>query len=480
MAVNRHLIKILATAALAALLAACDGGSSSGGDSAALTPDDRGLTEPSSGGGDSTAPGTDGGDTTPDVVVKYPPAVVRGEPTLLYSDLEQGPVNTIVTVWGQNIQPDATLMCGSQECEVLSWGDDPHHPAHGRQPSRQKIVVRYTDSGGGAIRLVGANSLPFTVTDGQIHDMYPPGPVNLSSVQPGDVVYLHGGTYTSGSSVPGGDRAIIPPKSGIGVVGYYNENVVLSCSGQPAFDVGTLDPLADFTLANVEMDCGGSGRAIRASRAGSRDNLRIIGNYVHDARSSNSGAFGEFSITQDLFVLGNRIERTGVPGENNAHAIYHGGRGVNHNVNISYNTIQTHEGGRAIQIFGHREGEVMTQLIIRGNHVVDARGNAGILVSHSDGPSGVAPDDPSRGWIKDALIDDNTVELGNGAGVNIKSIGADVRIENNVLIDGSQSISVDFAKSVTIANNCMDRPPRLDADTPTTESNNHTNYPDCL
>lgn len=413
--------------------------------------------------------------------VHYPPAVVSGEPTLLYSDLTQGPSGTIINVWGQNIPTDATIMCGNEVCEKLSFKEDPLHSAHGRQPTRQRIVVRFNDSNGSDIRLLAYNSLPFTVTTGRIHHFNPPGPISLDDVNEGDVVYLHEGNYTEGSSVPGGSTAIIPPKNGIGIAGYYNETVVLDCSNQPAFDVGTLDPFSNFTLSNVEMDCDGTGQGIRGSRAGSRDNLRIIGTYLHDATSGNSGSFGEFSITTNLYIIGNRIERTGVPGENNAHAIYHGGRGYNYNVNISYNTLENHEGGRAIQIFGHKEDETMRQLIIRGNHIMDARGNAGILVSHSDAPSGVPPDDPSRDWIKDALIDDNTVELGNGSGINIRSIGVQAFINNNVLTDGNNSISVDFAKSITMNNNCMDMEPQIDPDTPVIkDENNLTDYPNCI
>ena len=405
------------------------------------------------------------------------PPVVSGEPVLLYSDLERGPSGSLVTVWGQNIPAGAGLTCGDQACEILSSDFDPAHPAHGRQPSRQKIVVRFNSGSG--ITLDGYNTLPFQLTSGQIRFVSPSdGAITLNGASSGDVVYLRGGRYTQSLSCFGASAMICGDgNSGIAVVGYPGETAVLDCSQAAAFDVAS-GTLSDFTLANLEMDCGGVGRAIRASRQGDRRNLRVVGNYVHDARSSNSGAFGEFSTTVDLFVLGNLVERTGVAGENNAHAIYHGGRGISDNVHISYNHINTHLGGRAIQIFGHKEGERMTGLVIRGNHIVNSQGNAGILVSHSDAPAGLAPSDPARGWIKDALVEYNTVEGGNGSGINIKNIGVDATINNNVLIDGSRSVLIDFAKSVVASDNCMNQP--ISTGQSIAQSNNQTNYPVCL
>jgi len=408
-------------------------------------------------------------------VVPPPPVVISGEPVLLYSDLVRGPSGSLVTVWGQNIPSNATFTCGNTSCEVLSFDFDQMHPAHGRQPSRQKIVVRFNSGSG--IRLNGYNTLPFALTNGQIHFVNP-GPINLNGISSGDVVYLRGGSYSQSLNCYGASALICGEgNSGVAVVGYPGENATLDCSQGAAFDVAS-GTLSDFTLANLEMDCRGVGRAIRASRSGDRRNLRVVGNYVHDARSSNSGAFGEFSASVDLFILGNAVERTGVAGENNAHAIYHGGRGVSDNVHISYNRVDTHLGGRAIQIFGHKEGEVMTGLVIRGNHIVNAQGNAGILVSHSDAPAGVSPSDPSRGWIKDALVEYNTVEGGNGSGINIKNIGVDATVNDNVLIDGNRSVLIDFAKSAVVSNNCMEQ--AISADQSVVQENNQTNYPVCL
>lgn len=69
---------------------------------------------------------------------------------------------------------------------------DTQHPAHGNQPSRQKLVVRFNR--GRDISLDGYNSLPFTLTNGTIH-RFMPGFIDLDDVEAGDVVYLMSGTY---------------------------------------------------------------------------------------------------------------------------------------------------------------------------------------------------------------------------------------------------------------------------------------------
>ena len=407
-----------------------------------------------------------------------PPApVINTSPILFYSDLDRGPSGSMVTVWGQNIPAGAGLTCGNQACEVVSFDYDLAHPAHGRQPSRQKIVVRFNSGSG--ITLDGSNTLPFTLTNGKVRYVSPAdGAITLNGVSSGDVVYLRGGQYSQSLNCYGA-KAIIcgAGNSGVAVVGYPDETAVLDCSQASAFDAAS-GTLSDFTLANLEMDCGGVGRAIRASRRGERRNLRVVGNHVHDARSSNSGAFGEFSTTVDLYLLGNLVERTGVAGQNNAHAIYHGGRGISDNVHISYNRIDTHLGGRAIQIFGHMRGEQMTGLVIRGNHIVNAQGNAGILVSHSDAPRGLAPSDPARGWIKDAQVDYNTVQDGAGNAISIRSIGADVNVSNNVLFGNRGSVYIDFAKSAHLSGNCMDK--AIHSRIAVNATGNQSNYPACL
>jgi hypothetical protein len=445
------------------LLIACGGG----GENLPNTTNDIPLpsapdTSPSAPDTSPSAPDTsptDPGTTQPPPV----PIVINGDPVLLYSDLTRGPSGSYVTVWGQNIPQDASFTCGNEACEIIDFDYDLNHPAHGRQPSRQKIVVRFYSGSG--IKLDGYNTLTFELTNGQIHTINP-GAISLSNVNDGDVVYLRGGTYAVSS---GG--SIVPAKNGIAVVGYPGENAVIDCSNSNALDTyldnGTL---TNFTLANVEMDCEGSGRAIKSIRGS--NNLRIIGTYLHDARSSNSGAFGEFSNAVDTYVLGNRIERTGVSGENNAHAIYMGGRGTSYNFQVMWNYISDHVGGRAIQFYGHTSGESLDNYQVSYNHIINAQGNAAILLSRTDGTD--------KAWLKRGSVIGNTVESSNGSAVDIKSIAIEVLVSDNILFDVGTSIKVQEATSVVIQSNCMDREPNISDPSVVTLIDNRTDYPSCL
>lgn len=498
---TRSFNPILLALLLTGILSACGGGGSSGGDDDSSqdggSQDGGGSGSGGSGGGTGggsgggsgggaggggSGGGSGGGGGDNPVPAEAPvsgfdpPApAMDGEPVLLFSDLDKGPTGAFVTIWAQNLPASPNLTCGNQACDLISMDFDLNHPAHGRQPAMQKIVVRFYE--GSDISVQGGNTLPYEVTDGEIIELNP-GTINISSADWGDVVYLHGGTYSQTVNCAGANALICGNgNSGVAVVGYPGETAVLDCGSSSAFDAGD-EILSDFTIANLEMDCQSSGRAMRASRIGGRWNLRVIGNYVHDARSSNSGALGEFSTTINLYILGNRIENTGVPGENNAHAIYHGGRGESRNVHISFNRIDTHLGGRAIQIFGHREGESMTELVIRGNHISNSQGNASILVSHSDGPSGLPPDAPEKGWIDDALVDYNTVHDGGGAGIDIRNAGVDAVINQNIIYEMPTAIRVDFAESAEGSDNCMDS--NINSDITFSGTNNETDYPACL
>ena len=412
-----------------------------------------------------------------------PPPVVNGQPVLLYSDLVAGPSGAFVTVWGQNIPGDAQFICGNQPCEIISFGLDPNHPAHGNQPSRQKLVVRFNSGSG--ITLNGFNTLPYETNNGSIHEATP-GPIGsiLDSMNPGDVLYLREGSYNVNDG--GAFGAVIwadNSRQGLAVIGYPGERVVLDISGGlSGFD--TIDDNRDWTIANMECDGGGSNatQCITANRRGTRTNLRVVGMYSHDTSAIISGAFGVFGSTQNVYVLGNFSENTGVDGSNNAHVLYHVGQNDNDNVNFDYNRIRNHVGGRAIQIFGHTPGETMDGLRIRYNDIENIQGASdAILVSHSDSDPGSPPSSLTRAWINDALIQGNTARGVSRNGVSIRAAIADVIIDDNVIFDiGGPSIFIDFVKTARIANNCLDEAPQLNQTSGVTQENNRTDYPNCL
>ncbi|MES9991936.1 MAG: hypothetical protein ABW098_08285 [Candidatus Thiodiazotropha sp.] len=417
----RRITSIAAFAILLAAVAAC----SSGSDDDTTSPSSGDSAEDSSGGTDGgNDGGTDGGsgsDIVSALIDGYTlPNPETTSPVLLYTDIIAGPSGSLVTVWGQNLSVTPNLTCGSEACTIVSGVvADSDHIAHGNIPQRQKLVVAFNS--GNDITLTGANTLPFRVTSGSIININNSSSIDLSSAVDGDLVYVTEGTYTNSSASCGGSNPIICARSGVTVVGHpLNSNrPVIDCSSNVGVDIGGGSDISASTLANFEFNCGDSGRAIRANRQGLKEAIMVVNNYVHHARSGSSGAFGEFSNTVNVFVVGNRTDTTGISGENNAHSIYHGGRDTNVNFHISLNRLSNHEGGRAIQVYGHRTPESMQQLYIIGNHVTNANGNAAILVSHTDAQSG-DPDD--RSWIDSVTVasntcDDNQIQF-RGANLN--------------------------------------------------------------
>jgi hypothetical protein len=418
-------------------------------------------------------------------------ATSNNKPRLLYTDLVTAPSGSFVTVWGQNIPSNATLTCGDTPCEVISFDLDLNHPAHGNQPPRQKIVVKFYSGTG--ITLDGYNTLSFEINNGKIWTARPSDNIGsfLDKMSDGDVLYLRKGKYSTADSRSYGYRkgegAIIwatDKRDGLAVIGFPGERVILDVSrGLRGFD--TVGNIHNWTIANIE--CAGSGwsvssnagKCIGASRMGSRNNFRVVGMYAHDLGQNGTGAFGEFSSTRGLYILGNYTNRTGTPSKK-THVIYHGGRGINENVNIEFNHIRNHIGRRGIQIYGHKPDENMTNLRIRYNNIENNLGSDGILLSFSDSDSTVPHSDPARNWIHDALILGNTVYSGSGPGITVKAAIADVVIKDNVIYDNRWSIYIDFVKTAIITDNCLDKAPMLKQSTGIKIYNNSTNYPHCL
>jgi len=417
--------------------------------------------------------------------------VFSREPRLLYTDLVSAPQGAFVTIWGQNIPKDAKLTCGNETCKILSFEYDLNHPSHGKLPPRQKIVVRFNS--GTDITLNGSNTLPFEINDGKIFEATPEYHLNtiLDTMRPGDVLYLRGGKYKNIDPASYGYRkgfgSIIwatETRDGLAVVGYPGERVILDVSsGTTGFD--TVGNIKNWTIANLE--CSGSGFAIgnnqglciNAGRIGSRVNLRVVGMYNHDTGQNGCCAFGIFSNTSNLYILGNYSENTGTT-SGKIHAIYHGGRGNNDNVNIDFNRIRNHIGRRGIQIYGHRPGEIMSNLNIRYNNIENSLGTDAILLSHSDSAPNVPPSNPERNWIQDALILGNTTHGGSGSGIAIRAAIADIIIRDNISYNNNQSIFIDFVKSAVIKNNCIDKEPYIRQKSKIILDRNKINYPDCL
>lgn len=391
------------------------------------------------------------------------PRVVKHYPAILYTDLIEGPSGSFVTVWGHNIPVKSTFTCGNEPCQIVRpLEHDKNHPAHGIIANLQKIVVKFNSGSG--ITMDDYNTLPFTLNNGRIYKITPADSIGriLDKMNPGDVLYLRKGVYKTkdpDSWRPGSIIWATNSRDELAVVGYPGERVVLDLSNGGLSGFDTIGDIHNWTIANMECvgtgnvtTSGNNGRCIQASRKGSRTNLRVVNMYNHGTGRNAGGAFGVFSNTRGLYVLGNFSENTGTS-SGKTHSIYHGGRGKNDNINFEFNRVGRHVGRRGIQIFGHSSDETMTNLRIRYNHIHD-QGSNGILVSHTDGLSG---DPQTRCWISDALVEGNTVEKTDITAIRFLGCDADPSgnkdfIARNNFVEGK--IVADFPTGVLFEGNC--------------------------
>jgi len=268
-------------------------------------------------------------------------------------------------------------------------------------------------------------------TDGEVYEISP-GRIDLAQYPPGSTILLRGGTYGDIIRSQLGSDVIMDLRSDLTVRAFPGEIATIDCT-EAQRGVELARDLSDVLIADLEL-FGGQG--FRAGGPGVRRNITIRNCVAHEMSARNSGAFGEFSSTLDLFILDNIIDNTqsGDPSEARGHTIYHGGRGMNRNVHISGNRITNNFNRRAIQIYGHQTGERMEDLFIEDNVIENYTGNAAILVSHSDGAD--------KNWIRNALISNNDIKDGGGAGVHLICPDAIIDLKNNVTVN-TQGLNID-------------------------------------
>lgn len=281
------------------------------------------------------------------------------------------------------------------------------------------------------------DSVGIEITNGEL---IVTGPPNIPQANDGDVIMLTAGTYSANVNCGGRDTSWCGDNnSGVQIIGDTSgPKPVL----EGAYDCGAASGgVSGITLANVDA-------RVTCDRRGDKRDTRFVNIYCADKASRSSGACGNWSATQKLRVFGFETERTGVAGENNAHSLYHGGRGISFDVEFAYNTMRDHVGGRCFQVYGHRSGEEMRDIYVHHNVAENCQGNAAFLISHTDGQSGT-PDE--RSWI-DSVQFDNNVCIGNRAqfrGRNLNG-GQDWNADGNQCpVDSSMGGSSDSWVGVT-------------------------------
>jgi hypothetical protein len=235
-----------------------------------------------------------------------------------------------------------------------------------------------------------------------------------------------------------------------------------------------------WTVAKLKVVRNGTGShaGIRAEASGTKtSNIRIVGCVVTGFQPSNFGAVTIDSADNVQFI-GNYIYNTGLSGENNSHAFYHGGNYTGlYNVEVAYNHISNHAGGRLIQFYAHRSGDEIYGVHIHHNKLHDGREapSDGILLGQGD--SG------GTFWIKDAHVHHNEVYNVGRNGIHLTAPDAQLDVHDNVAYASGSAIFIGGTIQngfVKVYRNCMDEAVTDLNKVRTEVRDNYTNYPACV
>ncbi len=408
-------------------------------------------------------------------------------PALLFTDLTSGPntggqdnLGAFITLYGEGFgatRGSSTVTIGGVEvARYVTWGQD-------NAPARQldMIVVQPGSaalSGAIVVTVGGApsNPLPFTVRNGQIYFVIPdagnagdgnPGTYLLpfkslyrprQVMQPGDISYIKGGTFNiADPDFPGWDTVLLlspdPYANGtssapIAYIGYPGHRPVL---GSPTLRRGIYmdGAIAYFVIANWEF----------TQHAGNMEltgvGHRIVGNYSHDGINGEGCVIGVAGNSSQLKIFGNFMRDNGETGDASGHALYIQGFGTNQDIDFGWNQVKDHRGRRAIQLFGHQNGDFMDNIRIHDNLLSGSMRN-NILLGGSDGTTEV---------IGTIYIENNIIVGADWEGLRINDPQGTVTIRNNVLynngtlgVDGNHSqifLERAGAGRITLQNNIV-------------------------
>ncbi|MGH8531290.1 MAG: right-handed parallel beta-helix repeat-containing protein, partial [Gammaproteobacteria bacterium] len=395
-----------------------------------------------------------------------------GDPVIFYSDLDSGPPQAFVTVWGNDFgAKKGTVMIGSggvAGSDIQSWRDTKIEFRIAKAGS-DGITIRRTDG-------KTSNALPFTIRAGRIFFVSKANGNNdndglaatssgrgtgpwqdlspmLSTVSPGDIVYVRTGSYEELLGSTRNANLFIQNKNSgsagfpIALVSYPGENPLIGGSGPTAAGRALYlkDGVHDWTIAKLRLRAQG---AAIAFGGGNNAHIRIVGNTASQI-PSHYGTINLKGCT-DCKILGNHIYDSGKRGNKLAHLIYYAGFGAGANVEIAWNLLHDEHGGRGIQVFGHTNADRLSGLSIHDNIVYNCPYD-GILVGSSDAAY--------KPWISDALVYNNVV-YNSGGGIRINNGGVAAKVFHNTLHNNSISVSLQAARSVEMANNISSLPKR--------------------
>lgn len=379
-------------------------------------------------------------------------------PRIFFTDIESGPVTggegglgAFVFIHGEffgSSRGASTVTIGGVEvARYVLWGSD-----NARARNLDLIVVQPGGNvtGGNVVVTVdgqSSNGVPFTVRDGSIYFVAPgdPGASDdnagtfeapfrtiyrpRQSLQPGDICYVREGRYDSFDPDYAGWDAVLlldgtTSRAGtegrpVAYVGYPGESAMIANPSARRgilfiTDAGAMDyfVFANLVFSESQYALGLTGIGHRA-----------IGNYFFEGGESYDGLLGINGESSNIEVLGNRLYRNGEASNKFRHGFYIGGYGTNRDIDFGWNEIDQQLGGRAIQMYGHLDGDLMDDVRIHDNFIRGSELN-NIVIGGSDGTTNV---------IGTVRVWNNVIVGATDAGLRINDPTGTVIVEQNTI-----------------------------------------------
>jgi hypothetical protein len=410
-------------------------------------------------------------------------------PVLFFTDITSGPqsggqdnLGAFITIYGEGFGAargtSSVTMGGVEVANYVAWGQD-----NGIARNLDMIIVQpgpNAASGDIVVTVNGesSNPLPFTVRSGSIYFVISDAP-NADDTNPGtyaepfktiyrprqvmlagDIVYIKGGTFSEmDPGNPGWDTILILDEETaatgtadqpIAYIGYPGESpvfanpsarrgILLQTSDQPR-DYYVFANL-NFTQASSPLPVTGIGH-------------RVVGNYLYEGAFDDSGTIGVNGNSSQINILGNLLRNNGTPDVKFHHGVYIGGFGINQDIEIGWNQIQDQNGGRAIQLFGHVDGDFMDDIRIHDNLISGSELN-NIVLGGTDASTEV---------LGTVYVYNNIIMGAGDPGLRVDDSQGTVIIQNNVLynngtpgFDGNAQIYIQRAGTglITLQNNIL-------------------------
>ncbi len=262
------------------------------------------------------------------LVALFAAGLAQAAPAILYTDLAAAPAGAFVTVFGKRLAGAAVV-----GADVISQTDS-------------QVVLKWK----GTSATIGGIAVPVTTTAGRVLEATPSNFGSLvSGVKSGDIIYLHGGTYSSqyGTTTWGSQNLILGSwASNTAYIGYPGE--VAKINNARTDDGAGL--AHNVTFANLSMSasqCIHGGSWWETEESGSTGvrvvNVTCAGNY-----GSANTMTGLIDLGGDNWkVLGSTFSNNAPSPINNNHAVY-----INvgaDNIEVAWNKFANMKMGHVIQ-----------------------------------------------------------------------------------------------------------------------------------